>query len=273
MVLHPLNPQPCPTVRYNPRPGALPVWTVIAERQKQCAQSWWLIAQPDHAALSGDLAANFISPLFPQINADIAKAIAFHDAGWSMFPAEAQPNLPPMISDDLKPRSFIEFPPQDFLRAWTGSIDRAESICPAGGIMVSRHFASLAQFRLKEQMDNDADQRLVREFLDREDARQQRLSAKAGITREQSDDLLKVLQFCDVLSLYLCCGATEDVEFPQRFAREPIRLKRTNELYILTPSPFQADPQQLRTVSLGVAARCYPADNAPRTTTLPFLLQ
>jgi hypothetical protein len=273
MVLQPINPKPCPTIRYNPRAGALPVWTAIAERQKQCAQSWWLIAQPDHAGLSGDLAANFISLRFPKIDAGIAKAIALHDAGWAMFPPEANPQIPPAISEDFKPRSFIEFAPQDFLRAWTGSIERAEAVSLEGGIMVSRHFVSLAEFRLREQMDGGSDQRLIRDFLDREVARQQRLSETSGITREHSDDLLKTLQFCDVLSLYLCCGAGEEVEFPQRFGGEAVRLKRIDDLYVLTPSPFQDDSNSVRTVSLGVGARKYPAEGALITTTLPFLLQ
>ncbi len=273
MVLHPINPQPCPTIRYNPREGALPAWTAIAERQKQCAQSWWLIAQSDHASLSGDLAANFLSPRFPRVDPTIAKAIALHDAGWAMFPSEANPALPPMISEDFKPRSFIEFPPQDFLLAWTASIERAEAISPAGGIMVSRHFASLAEFRLREQMDGESGQRLVREFLAHEDARQQRLSSLCGITRAQSDDLLKVLQFCDVLSLYLCCGASDEVEFPQRFGGETVRLKRIEDLYILSPSPFQAHEDAPRTISLGVAARKYPAEGTLQTTTLALLLQ
>ncbi len=273
MVLHPINPQPCPTIRYNPRAGALPVWTVIAERQKQCAQSWWLIAQADHAALSGDLAANFVSPHFPRIDPAIAKAIALHDAGWTMFPSEANPKLPPMISEDFKPRSFIEFPPRDFLAAWSGSIERAEAISPAGAAMVSRHFAVLAEFRLREQMDGESDQRLVREFLAHEDARQQRLSALSSITREQSDELLKVLQFCDVLSLYICCGASDEVEFPQRFGGKTVRLSRIEDLYILSPSPFQAHEDAPRTISLGVAARKYPVEGAPQTTTLALLLQ
>ena len=271
MVLHHINPKPCPTIRYSPRAGALPVWTAIAERQKQCAQSWWLIAQPDHAALSGDLAANFVSRHFPTIDADIARAIALHDAGWSMFPPEANPELPPAISEDFKPRSFIEFPPQDFLRAWTGSIERAETICPAGGVMVSRHFASLAEFRLREQMDGESDQCLIRNFLDREAARQQRLSAASGITAQQSDDLLKVLQFCDVLSLYLCCGADEEVEFPQRFGGETVRLKRVEDGYSLTPSPFQSDSSSPRTITLSVAARKYPAENTATSTRLQFI--
>jgi len=272
MILHPIDPKPCPTIHYEPRPGALPAWVAIAQRQKQCAQSWWLIAQPDHANLSGDLAANFLSPLFPRIDGSIAKAIANHDAGWAMFPAEANPNDPPMIADDFKPRSFIEFPPEDFLRAWTRSIERAETISPAGGVMVSRHFCWLGRLRLKEQMDDESGQRLVREFLDRETARQERLSAACGISREQADDLLKVLQFCDVLSLYLCCGAKEEVEFPQRFGMQTVRLKRTEDLYALSPSPFQSG-STVRTVSLGVAARKYPAQDEPKIAVLPFLLQ
>jgi Protein of unknown function (DUF3891) len=251
----------------------MPAWVAIAARQKQCAQSWWLVAQPDHANLSGELAANFVSPKFPRIDPAVAKAIALHDAGWAIFPAEADPTSRPMISDDFKPRSFIEFPPGDFLRAWTGSIERAEYVATIGGIIVSRHFCWLAEIRLREKVDDGSGEKLVRDFLDREAVRQQRLSNAAGISADHAGDLLKVLQFCDVLSLYLCCGADEEVEFPQRFDGGTVRLKRMEDLYVLTPSPFQANCGTHRTVSLGVAARKYPAQDEPRTATLPFLLQ
>lgn len=272
MVLQPVGPRPCPTLKWKPRPGALPVWVAVAERQKQCAESWWLVAQPDHAALSGDLAANFVSPLFPKIAPLVAKAIGSHDAGWSIFPAEANVEVQPMMGDDWKPRSFIEFAPQDFLRAWAGSIDRAENICPEGGIVVSRHFCVLGEVRLKQKVDAEAEAQLVRDFLAREAERQQRLVTIAGITQQESDDLLKVLQFCDVLSLYLCCGADEEVEFPHRFGPEPVRLKRVGDVYSLSPSPFQ-ESEQARTVSLGVTARKYPAGGSPDLRTLTFLLQ
>lgn len=272
MVLQPIGPKPCPTLRWEPLPGALPVWVAVAERQKQCAESWWLVAQPDHAALSGDLAAKFVSPLFPKITPAVAEAVGSHDAGWSIFPPEADPEVEPMMGDDWKPRSFMEFPPQDFLRAWAGSIERAESICAEGGIMVSRHFCWLGEVRLKQQVDAESEAQLVRDFLAREAGRQQRLMAKAGITQQQSDDLVKVLQFCDVLSLYLCCGADEEVEFPHNFGSGPVRLKRAGDLYSLSPSPFQ-NSDQPRTINLGVTARKYPAEGGPALRTLTFLLQ
>lgn len=272
MVLQPIGAKPCPTLKWQPRPGALPVWVAVAERQKQCAESWLLVAQPDHAALSGDLAANFVSPLFPMITPLIAHAVGSHDAGWAIFPAEADPAEQPMIGDDWKPRSFIEFAPHDFLRAWTGSIERAEQVCPEGGVMVSRHFCVLGEIRLKQKMDDEHEALLVREFLSREAERQHRLMSLAGVTQERSDDLLKVLQFCDVLSLYLCCGADEEVEFPHRFGGEPVRMKRTGELYELRPSPFQR-PGEIRAISLEIAARKYPADRSPEVMTLSFLLQ
>jgi hypothetical protein len=273
MVLQPVTPRPCPNVSYRSRPSALPAWVAVARRQKQCADSWWLVAQPDHAELSGDLAANFVSPRFPQVDPQMAKAISVHDSGWAIFPPEANPLSRPMMVDDGKPRSFIEFAPQDFLRAWKGSIQRAESVCAAGGVVVSRHFCALAQVRLKENMDDPAERQLILEFLAREAERQQRLSAESGISQRQSDDLLAVLQFCDLLSLYLCCGASEAVEFPQRFAAGPVRLERQAELYVLSPSPFQKDSGPLRTLSLGVAARKYPAEGEPATSALAFLVQ
>lgn len=273
MVLQPIGTKPCPTLKWAPRPGALPAWVAIAERQKQCAESWWLVAQPDHAELSGDLAANFVSPLFPCVTPTIADAVRLHDAGWAIFPPEADPQVKPMIGDDWKPRSFIEFPPEDFLRAWTASIESAENACPEGGIMVSRHFCVLGQMRLKQQMDAEREAQLVRDFLAREAERQQRLMLKAGLTSERSDDLLKVLQFCDMLSLYLCCGADEEAEFPQKFGGKHVRLTRTGDLYVLSPSPFQVEPEQPRTVALAVTARKYPMDGSLDLRTLTFLLQ
>lgn len=275
MVLQPISgTQPCPTGKpWQPREGAVPAWTAIAQRQKQCAESWWLVSQPDHAGLSGDIAANFVSPLFPRITPEIARCVGLHDAGWAMFEPERDPAAPPMIGDDWKPRAFMEFGPADFIPAWTGSIERAERECPAGGVMVSMHFAELARFRQKQQIDSGTDARLVSDFLERESARQQKLKREGSISDEQAADLLKVVQFCDVLSLYLCSGATEDVEFPQRFGGTTVRVSRNEDLYTLEPSPFQEGRSETRTVSLGVAARKYPSNGEVVTGTLAFLLR
>jgi hypothetical protein len=76
-----------------------------------------------------------------------------------------------------------------------------------------------------------------------------------------------LLQFCDLLSLYLCCGSNEDVEFPQRLAASPIRLRRNGGGFHLEPAVIQSG------ASLGVTARRYPmSQTEANVTTLAFLL-
>src|SRR5438128_11128406 len=76
-----------------------------------------------------------------------------------------------------------------------------------------------------------------------------------------------VLQFCDLLSLYLCCGAPDNVEFPQRFCDRAIRIFRESEVLRTEPRVFGVG------VSLGVQARRYSASSDDlKVTTLPFIL-
>lgn len=276
MVLRPL----CSSTN---KPAARPTafisaWDAVARRQKQAADRYWLVTQPDHAALSGDIAANFVSAAFPHLDAATVRAVALHDAGWSIFPHESTPGTRPPLCQGGKPLSFVEFAPAEFLRAWTGSIERAASETPVGGIMVSRHFCALAEFRLDHSQDNDADRRLVRDFVVCERLRQQRLAAGLNHSAAELEQLVSALQFCDLLSLFLCCGADDAAEFPQRFAGGPVRIRRAEnpEMYILNPSPFQSNPQQaedgLRIVSLGVNARLYPSNGEPGVMMLSFLI-
>jgi len=41
---------------------AVPAWEAVERKQKQAASEWWLVAQPDHAALAGDLAERIDCP-------------------------------------------------------------------------------------------------------------------------------------------------------------------------------------------------------------------
>ncbi|MFB3814851.1 MAG: DUF3891 family protein [Terriglobales bacterium] len=268
MVLRPID----SNEHAEPAAQPTPAWAAVAERQKQRSAGYWLISQPDHANLSGDLAANFVSQQFPRIDALIARAIAVHDAGWALFAPEASPAEPPLLNHDGKPLAFVEFEPEQFLRAWTASIDRAEGICPAGGIIVSRHFCELGQYRLRSPDWIGADDYdRIKAFVDRETARQERLAQNCSYSSQELAGLLAVLQFCDLLSLYLCSGAEREVEFSQQLTDRPVRLRRQEHLYQLDPSPFQANTD-LRVVSLGVSARYFPTQVEPKLTTLAFLL-
>jgi hypothetical protein len=243
----------------------IPVWDAILPTQKNCAAEYWLITQPDHASLSGAIAGAFGPPLLPQLSPAVVQGIAVHDDGWVSFDAQT-----PVVNG--KPLSFLDFPPCDFLRAWGGSIERAERIASIAGAMVSGHFSRLAKNRLEWGIDGPEERGRLLEFLESEDARQQRLLARHS--RQEFEFFTDVLQFCDVLSLYLCCGAAEDVEFPQRFGHGPIRLRREAArspdqaaVCRFEPSPFAGGG-----VDLAVIARRFPAGRQPSTVTLPFLL-
>ncbi len=267
MVLRPLD---VPATR---SAEPMPAWAAVAERQKRGAKAYWLISQPDHAALSGDLASNFISPLFPRIEPRMARAIGLHDAGWAMFASEAAASEPPLLNAEGKPLAFIEFSADQFLRAWTGSIESAAAVCAAGGVIVSRHFCELGDFRLNNGIGPEEGE-LIRQFIARERTRQERLLPASGYSVEELDRLLEVLKFCDLLSLYLCSGAEAEVEFPQKLTHCPVRLSppREQDFCRLEPSPFQAEGGSSRTVSLGVRARYYPVNGEPKLTTLAFLI-
>jgi hypothetical protein len=253
MILYPLNPPARPGSR-----SPVSVWDPILRTQKQPATEWWLIAQPDHAALAGDLAAHIASADFPRLDQDVLQAIALHDEGWAEFDSA------PKLSGTNRPLSFLELQPREYLRAWRGSIERAEQVGPIGGLLVSGHFSRLAQSFLQSSTGAAEALPVIQEFLGGESERQGQLFPRQHRPAEAVRVLVDVLQFCDLLSLYLCCGADDSVEFPQRFGGNPIRLRREKELFCVEPHLFGSG------VSLAVRAHRYPAPQM--AASIPFLL-
>ena len=235
----------------------VPAWDAVARTQKQPDTTWWLIAQPDHADLAGDLAERIAWTHFPALDDELVEAIRLHDEGWAEF------DMTPGTQDG-RPLSFLDFLPADFLKAWRASIARAEESSVIGGLLVSWHFRRLGEFRLRSAGDSPHDRSLVDEFLRQENEREKRLTAQQSRNGEQIASLVDALQFCDLLSLYLCSGSREAVEFPQSFHRHTIRAKYENGLCRTSPTLFSDG------VSLGVTARKCPSRNG--STTLPILL-
>lgn len=231
---------------------ARPAWQAVEERQLARSDAYLLISQPDHAKLSGDLARRFVSPAFPRLSDQVIEAIAAHDEGWRSFPGEADHEAP-LLTAAGKPRSFIEFEPAEFIRAWTGSIDHGASLSAVAGILVSRHFAALGQHALRRLgREHEA---VLRTFLGAEEERQEKLFAQCECSPEELDDGLKALQFCDLLSLALCCEVREEIEFPQCFGGTLVRMRFDHGCYALTPSPLQEDARGAREVRVTVKAR------------------
>lgn len=250
MVLRPLDPSEKGT-------GCIPAWDAVARAQKQPSSAWWLIAQPDHADLAGDLAERIQWQRFPVLDAEVLEAIRLHDEGWAEF------DFIPAARDG-RPLSFLDIEPRDFLKAWKGSITRAEESSVIGGLLVSWHFRRLAEFRQQLASDSADDGHLMAKFLADEREREARLMS--GQKRDGAGIRLLVdaLQFCDLLSLYLCCGSREEVEFPQEFHGQTIRAHYDSGLYRTVPSIFPNG------ASLGVTARKFGSSDS--STTVPILL-
>src|SRR5207244_2970662 len=159
----------------------------------------------------------------------------------------------------------FDFDPPDFVRTWYGSIERAETVAPISGILVSEHFCRIAQFRRQVKADTPENVRIIQEFLAGESVRQEQLSLEQGRSAEEIGVLVDVLQLCDLLSLYLCCGSRETVAFPQQFHGHSFRAFRESELCRTEPSLFGQG------ASISVAARRFPAPPEAGGMNLPFL--
>ncbi len=222
-------------------------WPAVEERQRQSASSYWLVTQPAHAALSGELAASLREDLFGRIDDTVARSIALHDSGWSMADAEQIQQL--RANPKLKPKSFLEFASDQFLRAWTASIDTAEKFAPIGGFLVSRHFERISM------RNGDKDQSKLQSFRNREKQRQQRLKPKIHAQEKALERLVDALQFCDLLSLYLCCGSKRSVSFDC----PKLTLSRSGDEYRVDPFPFREHRQ------FSFSALKHPANGKPKS--------
>jgi uncharacterized protein DUF3891 len=230
MILRPLEPTP-------PSYGDfLPAWDVVMRTQKQRYESCWMITQPSHAALAGEIAAKLSGPHVPQLEPEVVRAIALHDAGWGMPDAQA---VMRSRAAGGRPHSFVEASVAEFTTAWTQSIQVAQSTSPAGGYVVSRHFWRLGKHRAEWAEDDASDRSLLQRFMDAEGQRQKKLATKQQRSAEELEKLTDVLQLCDLLSLYICCGARESVEFPE-YSGMKLKLRLDAEAYKLEPALVEA---------------------------------
>ena len=256
MILFPLNSPVSPAAT-----APQPVWDAIFRRQKQPARKWWLVTQSDHAELSGELASRIALPGVGELDEEILQAISLHDYGWNAVDDLNSPKT----DGDGRPLSFLETEPADILRAWLGSIGRAELVAPIGGILVSEHFSRIARDFVHGPKTSPPVAQALTTFLERELDRQEELRARQSCSLEEILLLVDVLQFCDLLSLYVCCGARENVYFPQQFTGLTIGLWRDGECCRMQPSIIQ------RGVSLGIEAREFSPAGRPSAVTIPIL--
>jgi uncharacterized protein DUF3891 len=230
MILRPLEPPPPASSEF------LSAWNVVDRVQRQEYDACWMITQPSHAALAGDFAARMTVDQaqklqVPKLDAALVRAIALHDAGWGV--PDSQAIMQSRSISQGCPKSFIACSVSEFLAAWEKSIDVAESAGPGGGYIVSRHFSRIAEHGASQIAAGGRNQ--VDRFLEQEAIRQKQLAAKQNHSVQELESLTDVLQFCDLLSLYVCSGARDSVEFPEYFGTKA-RVTVEADGYRLQPS-------------------------------------
>jgi hypothetical protein len=248
-------------------------WEAVARAEKTRSAKYYLVRQPDHARVSGEIVQQLAIAGAPPVDDDIVRGISLHDEGWAAFdegrerlhatPANySSANI--ALDREGRPLAFLDIKAGDFLRAWRGSIDSAEAVAPIAALIVSGHFCRLGKFGIGMAAYSEDDSRSVHEFLASEQQRQRRLLNLQRRAEAEVQYWTDVLQFCDLLSLYLCCGSEESVEFPQRIGPqgETIRLQVQDGVFVLKTSLFAKE------VEFSVEAHPYPAGAGAPSTTL-----
>ncbi len=192
-----------------------PAFEAIAGVQQSAASGDWCVTQPDHARISGELAAAFDPRKVPNVSPAVVRAISVHDIGWMQFDGDINSPRQPATLESGAPVSFANTQPEGFLRSWMGSIQASQSTGALGGLIVSSHFGRLARFYLERGAGTPEQRAQVQQFQLGEAARVERLLPQAGLPLKEIEALIVVLQFCDLASLYLCANPPSPVEFPQ----------------------------------------------------------
>ena len=167
MILRPL--EAMTPVKGEDNDEFVPAWPVVERLQRQKYESCWMITQPSHAALSGEIATRLTGSSIPGLDGEIIRDIALHDAGWGI--ADAQAVTRSRSAKAIAPRSVLDAEVDEFVQAWTQSVHVAQTVGPAAGIIVSRHFQRLAAHRLAGTSDSDRDRKRLQQFVEHEQVR------------------------------------------------------------------------------------------------------
>jgi hypothetical protein len=215
-----------------------------------------LIAQTDHAKVSGQCAAHWGNRAFarPRPYEPVVRAAMFHDSGW--YDYEANPTI---ATDSGKPLNFMEVPwgkPQR--RAFEWAIDWMTRIDPYSGLLVSKHRTGLQRGRYGKiahpkffnspnlPEDNE-------DFLARNEAAQ--AEQLRNVDEAEFWTNYALLQTFDLISLFLCTkDAVDDYIEPvptsyggSAAAKLTLKTMEANHIEV-DPFPFDIDPLRVQLV-------------------------
>ena len=182
-----------------------PAREVVMEIQSNVKPPHAIVLQFAHSQLTGDLARALRTEVFGEIPTDVVEAARQHDFGWTENDMDQLRH-----SQERRPQPFSLVPDEVEISSWQNSLRRTEDAAPLINILISRHFCFLSK-------DNPPHQ----EFLQQETRRRERIENSLNFSAEDLSRWTAAVGFCDLLSLYLGCGSTENAEFPLSHPADP----------------------------------------------------
>lgn len=168
-----------------------------------------MIAQDDHARLSGEVSRHFADHYFVDDTyiPALLTAIDEHDRGW--IPLDESP----FWNDrSAAPFTFMDYPLSVKLKYYQSGLDEVQAMNDYAAYLCSKHYCSFMTGSMGQRGD-------VQAFLAVERERQRQIQIRGELPRER-DTIQRhfgLLQLCDDISLYVCLnkpGATKDEEHP-----------------------------------------------------------
>jgi hypothetical protein len=230
-----------PKPHHTPPNGAGPVaaWDVFLESQKRAKPPCAIIFQAEHSKLAGDLAEALLPEVFGEFPRDVIQAIGQHDFGWN---ASDQSQIESL--GQAGPRPFPSLSTEETLPSWHNSIAHARSIGPLVDVLVSRHFTLLGAVDPARA-----------DFVRIETERRREVERVLSYAPAELDRWIGALGFCDLLSLYLCCGSQQPAKFSLAHPADPtaaharkITLSFENGLPRFSPPVLKPDTHFAMTV-------------------------
>ncbi|KIL39456.1 hypothetical protein SD70_20010 [Gordoniibacillus kamchatkensis] len=167
-----------------------------------------MVAQHDHALLSGSLAQHLRRHLFAHdsYRDDVVFAVCEHDRGWIRMD-----DTPIWNDRAVGPALFPDYPLLPKLILYRQGIDEVQQMNRYAALLCSLHYSSFDIFRTSTQPE-------CVEFYRHELARQAAIRDEyRHIDEDTVMKHLRLLQLCDDMSLYVCFnrpGAAKADEFP-----------------------------------------------------------
>jgi hypothetical protein len=240
--------------------------------RRHAGDQFYLIAQNDHAQLSGRIAVHYGNDSFvrPRAWTETIRAISMHDAGWV-----EHDDLPTLDKEGL-PLDVFETPLELSLRMWHSSVERAAGEADLTRLLVSLHVLGLSGLAAARPRTGREIFELNK-FQQREIERQEVMRRNLGLpvdaplrlglserpgalAEEELRQSHQLMQLGDRLSLALCCTTMtfKSIEnVAPRAGSAPVTLK----LSPAEPAGLQVEPWPFdeRHLTFAVPYRAVPA--------------